>query len=124
MFRKLFAMAMAALMMLTARPRWPIPLKSSSRSRRRSPSRPTPKNVRIVATYDSETGRSTYRLTLKDGAAFADGTAITAQDLIFTYYYYLDPGYDGQTSLDGLEIPGLASYRMQCARSGWSSCSR
>lgn len=115
MFRKLFAMAMAALMMLTGTAAMADPFEELQPVAPEEPIETDAENVRIVATYDSETGRSTYRLTLKDGAAFADGTAITAQDLIFTYYYYLDPGYDGQTSLDGLEIPGLASYRMQCA---------
>ena len=115
MFRKLFAMAMAALMMLTGTAAMADPFEELQPVAPEEPIETDAENVRIVATYDSETGRSTYRLTLKDGAAFADGTAITAQDLIFTYYYYLDPGDDGQTSLDGLEIPGLASYRMQCA---------
>ena len=72
-------------------------------------------HARVVATYDAQTDRSTYRLTIKDGATFADGAAVTAQDLVFTYYYYLDPSYDGATSLDGLDISGLEPYRFQCA---------
>ena len=71
--------------------------------------------VTIVASYDPESDLSTYVLTLKDAAAFADGTPVTAQDVLFTYYYYLDPDYSGGVDLASLGIPGVEPYRLQCS---------
>lgn len=115
MFRKLFAMAMAALLMLTGTAAMADPFEELTPVIPEEPIETDAEHARVVATYDAQTDRSTYRLTIKDGATFADGAAVTAQDLIFTYYYYLDPSYDGATNLDGLDISGLEPYRFQCA---------
>ena len=36
-----------------------------------------------------------YEFILKSGMKFSDGTAITAEDVLFNYYLYLDVAYDG-----------------------------
>lgn len=54
-----------------------------------------------------------YEVVLKNGAKFSDGTAITADDVLFNYYVYLDPAYDGSSTLYTLPILGLNDYRTQ-----------
>lgn len=69
--------------------------------------------VRIVATYDETTDSTRYAVQLKDGAQFPDGTAVTAQDVLFSLYVYLDPGYSAASPAVQLPIIGLTSYRAQ-----------
>ena len=52
-----------------------------------------------------------YTYTLKDNVNFSDGTPVTADDIIFTYKLYLDPAYDGLSTLFTLPILGLKEYR-------------
>ena len=52
-------------------------------------------------------------VVLKNGAFFSDGTLMTADDVLFNYYVYLDPAYDGPVDLSALPIAGLGDYRMQ-----------
>lgn len=54
-----------------------------------------------------------YEVVLKNGAKFSDGTAITAEDVLFNYYVFLDPKYDGSSTLYTLPILGLNDYRTQ-----------
>ena len=44
---------------------------------------------------------------------FSDGVPVTADDVIFTYYTYLDPSYVGSTSLSSFDIVGLKDYQTQ-----------
>ncbi len=44
---------------------------------------------------------------------FSDGVPVTADDIIFTYYTYLDPSYVGSTSLSSYKIIGLKEYQTQ-----------
>ena len=56
---------------------------------------------------------TTYTFKLREGVKFADGEELTADDVIFTYYVYLDPTYDGSTTLYSEDIVGLQEYRTQ-----------
>lgn len=49
-------------------------------------------------------------LRLKDGLRFSDGRAVTANDLLFTYYVLADSDYDGPIRVNTLPIRGLSSY--------------
>ena len=109
MLRKLFSLTMAALMLLCGA----IPVMAESfEVRKEAPSEPIETDaefVRISCAYDASLNRSVYTLTLKDGAP------VTARDLLFSYYVYLDPGYAGDVALTDLAIPGALSYRTQYA---------
>lgn len=54
-----------------------------------------------------------YEMVLKKGAKFSDGTTITADDVLFNYYVYLDPSYQGSATMYTLPILGLLDYRTQ-----------
>lgn len=54
-----------------------------------------------------------YEFILKSGMKFSDGTAITAEDVLFNYYLYLDVAYDGPSLLNTLPILGLKEYQTQ-----------
>lgn len=56
---------------------------------------------------------TTYTFKLREGVKFADGEELTADDVIFSYYVYLDPSYDGSTTLYSEDIVGLQEYRTQ-----------
>ncbi len=54
-----------------------------------------------------------YEFVLKNGLKFSDGTPITADDVLFNMYVYLDPKYDGSSTMYTLPIKGLSEYRTQ-----------
>lgn len=54
-----------------------------------------------------------YEIVLKNDAKFSDGRVITADDVLFNYYVYLDPAYEGSSTLYTLPILGLSDYRTQ-----------
>ena len=56
-------------------------------------------------------GTVDYEFTLRDDLKFSDGEAITADDVIFSYYVFADPAYDGAASLFSLPIVGMTEYR-------------
>lgn len=56
-----------------------------------------------------------YEMVIKNGAKFSDGQPITADDVLFNYYVYLDPAYVGSSTTYTLPILGLSSYRTQTA---------
>lgn len=58
-----------------------------------------------------------YEVVLKNGCKFSDGSAITADDVLFNYYVYLDPAYCGSSTIYILPILGLSDYRTQVAGS-------
>ncbi|MCR5119007.1 MAG: ABC transporter substrate-binding protein [Lachnospiraceae bacterium] len=60
---------------------------------------------------EAEDGSVTYGFTLKSDVCFSDGEKLTADDLIFTYYVYCDPSYDGAAGVAELPIKGLEAYR-------------
>lgn len=47
---------------------------------------------RILSDYGWEEDGLTLRLTLKDGIYFADGTQMTAEDVLYSLYMYVAPG--------------------------------
>ena len=60
---------------------------------------------------ENEDGTVTYAINMRDDLVFSDGTPITIDDVIFTLYVYLDPTYDGSTTLYSMPIEGLDAYR-------------
>ena len=63
----------------------------------------------VVITENAD-GTVDYDFTLRDDVYFSDGVNLTADDVIFSYYVYLDPSYDGASSLNALPIVGLEDY--------------
>ena len=63
--------------------------------------------------YDEATDTTVYTAKLRVGMKFSDGEPVTADDIIFTYYTYLDPSYVGSTTLGSYDIVGLADYQTQ-----------
>ncbi len=63
--------------------------------------------------YDEASDTTKYTARLRVGMKFSDGTPVTADDLIFSYYTFLDPSYVGSTTLSSYDIVGLADYRTQ-----------
>lgn len=64
-------------------------------------------------TVDQGADTTTYTFKLREGVKFADGVELTADDVIFSYYVYLDPNYTGSTTLYSEDIVGLQEYRTQ-----------
>lgn len=56
-------------------------------------------------------GTVDYTFKLRDDLKFADGEEVTADDIIFSYYVYCDPSYDGSASVFSLPIAGMEEYR-------------
>ena len=67
----------------------------------------------ISVDYDEASDITTYTAKIKKGVLFSDGVEMTADDLIFTYYVYLDPSYTGSTQLASYNIIGVDDYRTQ-----------
>ncbi len=63
--------------------------------------------------FDSDTNTTTYTAKIRDDLKFSDGEPVTAKDIIFTYYTYLDPAYVGSSSLASYDIIGLMNWRTQ-----------
>lgn len=52
-----------------------------------------------------------YTIKLKDGMTYHDGKPVTIDDLIFSYYVYADPTYDGMASfVSAVDIVGMKEY--------------
>ena len=67
----------------------------------------------IKVEYDEASDTTKYTARLRVGMKFSDGEPVTADDVIFTYYTYLDPSYVGSTSLGSYPIVGLKDYQTQ-----------
>lgn len=70
-----------------------------------------PADISVV--YDEATDITTYTTKIRDDLKFSDGQPVTADDMIFTYYVYLDPSYTGSTTLNSYDILGLQAYMTQ-----------
>ncbi len=70
-----------------------------------------PADTKVV--YDKATDTTKYTARLRVGMKFSDGVPVTADDVIFTYYTYLDPSYVGSTTLSSYDIIGLKDYQTQ-----------
>lgn len=60
---------------------------------------------------ENSDGTVDYDFTIRDDVKFADGEPLTVDDVIFSYYVFLDPSYDGTSSIYALPIKGLEEYR-------------
>lgn len=67
----------------------------------------------IKVEYDEAADTTKYTATLRQGMKFSDGKPVTADDIIFTYYTFLDPTYVGSTTLSSYNIVGLKDYQTQ-----------
>ena len=63
--------------------------------------------------YNEADDLTVYTAKIRDDLKFWDGEAVTAKDILFTYYTYLDPAYVGSTSLSSYDIVGLNNWRTQ-----------
>lgn len=63
--------------------------------------------------YDDASDTTKYTVKLRDDLYFSDGVQATADDIIFTYYVFLDPAYVGSTTLRTYPIIGLQDYLTQ-----------
>ena len=70
-----------------------------------------PADVKVE--YDEATDTTKYTVKLREGMKFSDGKPVTADDIIFTYYTFLDPSYVGSTTLSSYKIIGLQDYQTQ-----------
>ena len=70
-----------------------------------------PANISVV--YDEASDVTTYTAKIREDLKFSDGEPVTADDIIFTYYVYLDPSYAGSTTLNSYDIVGLQAYMTQ-----------
>jgi len=67
----------------------------------------------VSVEYDEATDTTKYTARLRVGMEFSDGEPVTADDLIFSYYTFLDPSYVGSTTLSSYDIVGLKDYQTQ-----------
>lgn len=65
-----------------------------------------------MTTNDDQT-ESTYKFWIKNGVQFSDGHVLNADDVLFNLYTYLDPAYDGSSTLYSMDIKGLKAYQTQ-----------
>lgn len=54
-----------------------------------------------------------YRMVIKKGIKFSNGTELTIKDVLFNLYVYLDPAYSGSATIYSTDIVGLDAYRQQ-----------
>lgn len=64
----------------------------------------------LVVTENKD-GTVFYDYTLRQDLRCADGTLLTADDMIFSLYTYCDPTFDGSASVFSLPILGMEEYR-------------
>lgn len=63
--------------------------------------------------YDSTSDTSTYYFVLNNSIKFSNGSALTMKDVLFNLYVYLDPTYNGSSTMYSTDIVGLKAYRYQ-----------
>ena len=66
-----------------------------------------------VTTTGEEDGTTVYQMVLKKDILFSDGQPLTAHDVLFNMYVYLDPAYTGSSTMYSTDIVGLRNYQMQ-----------
>ncbi len=71
----------------------------------------TYKGIADCVVTENADGTVSYDFTLRDDVKFSDGEKLTADDVIFSYYVYADPLYDGSLSLYSIPIVGMEEYR-------------
>ena len=56
---------------------------------------------------------NTYKIVLKSGLKFDDGSTVTADDVLFNIKKHAEPEYTGHFGLGELDIPGMREYHTQ-----------
>lgn len=69
------------------------------------------KSMSDITVTQNDDGTVYYDFKLREDVKFSDGTPLTADDVIFSYYVYADPSYDGSASIYSLPIQGMEEYR-------------
>lgn len=69
------------------------------------------KGIADCTVTENADGTVDYVFKLRDDLKFSDGEKITADDVIFSFYVYADPTFDGAASLFSLPIAGMTEYR-------------
>lgn len=83
----------------------------------------TAKDGSSVVVWDYEIKRdttndtSTYYFVLRNDVKFSNGSSLSIKDVLFNLYVYLDPVYNGSTTMYSTDIVGLSEYRTQTANS-------
>ncbi len=67
----------------------------------------------LSVNYDETADITTYGYKMRQDLKFSDGEPVTIDDVIFNYYVYLDPAYNGSNTLSSFDIIGLQAYRTQ-----------
>lgn len=67
----------------------------------------------VDVNYDEAADQTVYTWTIRDDVKFSDGELMTADDIIFSYYVYSDPAFDGSATLYSAPIVGMQDYRTQ-----------
>lgn len=62
-------------------------------------------------TAEDGTVKYVYTVSIQKDMVFSDGEPVTIDDLIFSYYVYADPTYDGMSTFGTLDIEGLEAYK-------------
>ena len=70
--------------------------------------------IEEVTAEDGST-KYVYTISIQEGMVFSDGEPVTIDDLIFSYYVYADPTYDGMSTFATLDIEGLDAYKNSAA---------
>lgn len=64
-----------------------------------------------ITITENEDGTVDYDVKMRDDLVFSDGTPMDIDDVIFSLYVFLDPSYDGSTTIYSAPIKGLEEYR-------------
>jgi len=112
MLKRLISLTVAALLLLTGSIPAAAEFKMPEQEIPAEPIVTDGEYFRIICAYDAEANLSRYTITIKEAARFADGTPVTADDILFTWYLSLDSTYPGKSPLMALDIPGLHSHRL------------
>lgn len=112
MLKKLLSLTVAALLLLTGTIPGSAEFRMPGQEIPSEPIETETEHFRIVCVYDPENDLSRYTITIKDSAKFADGTPVSADDILFTWYVSLDSSYPDKSPLNTLDIPGLHSHRL------------
>lgn len=64
-----------------------------------------------ITVTENEDGTVYYDFKMREDLKFSDGTPIDIDDYIFSLYVFLDPTYDGSTTMYSTPIQGMEAYR-------------
>jgi peptide/nickel transport system substrate-binding protein len=65
----------------------------------------------LVTTSGSSDGTTEYEFLIKNGVKDSAGYDITIKDILFNIYVYLDPVYNGSSTMYSTDIQGLNDYK-------------